>query len=162
MVKFIYILKIEIFYYSILFSRLIKSKRKDDTIKYLTLTLLIGILLSGCSMNLTDETHSLHGISSSWEADLQITFTEDPNERFIEGNLEFLDDTVPHKVNYYLSYPQGESSGISKGKNIKIASVGGTRDREIDDIEEFAEKVTLEVEWEDGSGEKFQESIPLD
>ncbi|QHJ71353.1 hypothetical protein [Planococcus halotolerans] len=126
------------------------------------MTLLIGILLSGCRANLTDETHSLHGTSSSWEADLQITFTEDPNERFIEGNLEFLDDTIPHKVNYYISYPQGGSYGNSRGKDIKITAVGGSRDRTINDIEEFAENITLEVEWENGRGEEFQESIALD
>ena len=88
--------------------------------------------------------------------------SEEQDTYHIGGNLKFKKDYTPKEVNYYISYPSGESQGTSEGKSITIPNGGGTRLSSIGDIEEFSSAITLNVRWKNNDGELLKENIQLD
>ncbi len=123
-------------------------------------------LVTGCTGNARDETYVSRGETESWNATIQTTFSNDSGKEEIrtEGGLEFKQDYSPKEVEYKISYPSGESGGsMRKGKKIKIhSSVGTSSDSTENDIEEFAEEMTLHVSWENEEGEVIEETVLLD
>ena len=95
---------------------------------------------------------------------MEVVFSnsEEQDTYHIGGNLKFMKDYTPKEIEYNISYPSGESQGTLEGKSITIPNSGGTRLSSIDDIEEFASAITLNVRWKNNDGELLKESIQLD
>ncbi|TMU85215.1 hypothetical protein FGG79_15175 [Bacillus sp. BHET2] len=125
------------------------------------LFILFILFMTGCYGGERDENHILRGESASWKANLEVVFSADRDMYHIGGNLKYKPHSTPKEVNYYISHPDGKGSGFSRGKAIKIPQGGGTLLSSEDDIEAFADEVTLRVEWEGENGENFEEIIPL-
>lgn len=106
----------------------------------------------------------MSGESSSWNSTIQVTFSHSGNQEkyLIGGNLSFKKDYTPSTVKYYLTYPNGEGSGTTKGKEFKIPQGGGTREDLNTSIEGFSKDIMLEIEWEDEEGELLKEKIPME
>jgi hypothetical protein len=125
---------------------------------------IIFLTMTGCNGGERDETRVLNGNSRAWNAEIEVVFTssQEEDKYYIGGNLKFQNNYIPKKVKYYLSYPSGEGSGTSEGKNIKVLQSGGSRPGTTDKINDFAEKIILKVEWENEDEKMLKETINLD
>ena len=112
------------------------------------------------------ETHVSRGETDNWHATIQTTFSDKSGKEEVhtEGGLEFKQDYSPKQVEYKITYPSGGSGGsMRRGKKINIQSAGGSRSNFAEnDIEKFAEEMTLYVSWENEEGEVMEEKIPLE